>query len=315
MIGDLVITTASDSEFLNTITPNYREEKSGWEIIAGDRIVVDDYLEADGDEYSSEITYDFQTNKTTIQQLSAYEIVNSREQMIAEGAFKPRLLAVNIGDAITLSISEISSGKFIVVDREFNAQTATVSLKFRSENDEKHAFALGQTSIPPVDRVVQPPWFSVMAAPVSGSWSAFADSVDGGDGVTSLPVIAVGRLLEDNALASEHIIEYKQTSSSDWIFWGAYPTGQNRIVITGVAPQSSYDVRVRYRNKYGAESTGLGFTITTDPLNVPGAGDVDWSSLEGVPANLASLVGNEALKNSDVSTRSVFPDSDYKDPT
>ena len=152
VIGTRKITTGQPiSQRANRIIPNYRSPDHKYEIVAGTALTHETWLSDDRyDVRTTETTYPLVQNPVQAGQLAAYELADSREFLEAEITCKPRALNVEVGDCIETDLTEFNPGQeWIVVDRRWNSSTKTVTLTLKAETYEKHAFCLGNSTIPP----------------------------------------------------------------------------------------------------------------------------------------------------------------------
>lgn len=146
---------------LNGAIPRYREPTLGWEIVAADAIRNATWLaEDDGVERTREIEFLLVKDKDQAAQLAAYEVANTRERTGIQVELGLYWAGYKVGDCLTLNIPSalLFNQKCVVIGRSLDPDKNTVTLEFRTEDDAKHAWALGVTGdAPPTTTVVQPP--------------------------------------------------------------------------------------------------------------------------------------------------------------
>lgn len=140
---------------INTITPSYRSEPHGWQIVAADEIVIDAYVTTRLGIRPRAITYGLVQDVNQAAQLAYYDVADSNERGPITGTAAPRWgLGLRPGDCVTLDDPEFGMGgpvKVVVLSRSLDPMSAEYPLTFQTETDSKHALALAQTgSAPPV---------------------------------------------------------------------------------------------------------------------------------------------------------------------
>jgi hypothetical protein len=137
---------------INGIVPKYRSEDHDWEIVPGDAVRSTTYATEDGEPRTREVEYSLVqcfSGHTPDQaaQLAAYEVADGREITPITVPVKAWGLAVRSGDAVTLNLPTIALNNqlCVVLKREVNLATGSVTLVCRSETTAKHAFALART--------------------------------------------------------------------------------------------------------------------------------------------------------------------------
>lgn len=287
IIGEVeIVNTTTWRDRSNTVVPSYREESQLWAMIAGEQVSSDVYVAEDaGERKTIEVDYPLVQQAAQAHQLATYELSNSREFLTFTVTAKVRALNVRVGDAITVNIAEVAavSKKCVVISREFNPGDLSVSLTLKSETDEKHPFALGQSQVAPPAPALNGYNPANPGAPDETAWSATGGEITAPDGSKMPAIIIAGETDDPNA--SNVIVDYRPAGSSVWLAGGDYPATARTIELTSVTAQTLYDVAVRYRTVRGVVSEPLLLSATA------GAQKVNWATVvagEGKPENGAT---------------------------
>jgi len=138
-------------ERFNTVRPQYTKPSSKWELVTGDPITGSTYVTEDGGEVMTQSwPLNLVKEDEPAGQLATYALANSRElgpwtlNLPSEWRFYRPGECLNV-DSDTLGYT----GKVIIRERTFDPSTMETRLVVRSETDGKHAFAMGQTAVPP----------------------------------------------------------------------------------------------------------------------------------------------------------------------
>jgi trimeric autotransporter adhesin len=131
---------------LNGGMARYREPSLGWQVLDGNIVRNSTYLAADGGTTKTkEIDLPLVANKDQAAQLVAYEVANSRERSPIQVPLDLYWAQYKMGDCITLNLPSalLFNQKCVVIGRELDPDSNTVTLTFRTEDDAKHTWALG----------------------------------------------------------------------------------------------------------------------------------------------------------------------------
>lgn len=275
VIGDPVVTgTKSRQQRFNCVVPQYRSEANNWEISDSAPVVASTYVTEDGRSITKEIPFSLCQDVDQAAQLAAYQIVNAREAEPIVLPLKPIYMGFKAGDCLTVNEPELllNNQKVIVTGRSVDPSTAAATLTFRTETDAKHPFALGLTgTAPPTPSLtgVDP---GFVPAPESGSWDVVETELSNADG--TIPAIVLTGAVDAATVASV-IVEYREVLGGGmfgaWVT-ANYPATTTRIEITGLKPNTLYQVRVRYVTVRGFDNTGSVLDLgshTTGGLVVP----------------------------------------------
>lgn len=249
----------------NSIVPRYRSEDDNWIYVSGSAVTSSTYQTQDGGLRQQETEYTLVQNVTQAGQLAAYDLVNAREFGPITIEAKPKWMGFKPGDCITLDIPEmgLNAQKAIITARDLDLATGKVNLTLESETDGKHAFALGQTTTPPLTPGLSQPDFSTVPAPASGQWTATATTQSGGG--ASVPCITITGNASDYAFAQDIVVEYRKHGDADWIASSTTPVSSGAVTIAGLGGSTAYDVAISYKSIYGVTGprTVLGPVTTT----------------------------------------------------
>lgn len=149
--ADMEITTAqSYRDRLNGVVPKYRSEEHNWQYVSTETVSVPEYVAEDGEEKVVERQFNLVQEPNQAAQLAAYELVDGREMGPIVLTLKPYWRRYMPGDCLHLYLPSMEiDHDAIILTREFNPATFTVTLTLVTETPGKHAFALGQTGTPP----------------------------------------------------------------------------------------------------------------------------------------------------------------------
>jgi hypothetical protein len=131
---------------LNGAQARYREPLLAWQVLDGNIIRNSTYLAADGGvTRTREIDLPFVADKDQAAQLVAYEVANSRERSPIQVTLDLYWSQYKMGDCLTLNLPSalLINQKCVVIGREIDPDSNTVTFTFRTEDDAKHTWALG----------------------------------------------------------------------------------------------------------------------------------------------------------------------------
>jgi hypothetical protein len=123
-----------------------------------------------------------------------------------------------------------------------------VTFSVRSETDAKHAFALGQTSTAPPTASLSV-YDPSVPAPAATDW-ALAGATLTANGASVAAIVAtglVGNQLADAAIWDVRLPISGAGAEDNWVAAGIDAPTLSRKEFTGLTPQTSYEVSVRYR--------------------------------------------------------------------
>jgi hypothetical protein len=142
---------ASWRDRLNTIVPKYRDPLQNWELVQAEAVQVASYLSEDGEVKQAEWPFNLVKDVDQAAQLSRYRLEDSRELQPIELTCGQRMKAYRPGDCLDLDLLEHLGieGPAVILRREFDPEKLAVKLTLIGETAGKHAFALGETGVPP----------------------------------------------------------------------------------------------------------------------------------------------------------------------
>lgn len=135
---------------LNTVRPRYTSAAHNWSLVQANAVQVASYVTEDGEERAEDIPFNFVKDVNQAAQLAAYWLVNSREISPITLTLMPRLRSYRPGECLRLELPELGlDHDAVILRREFDPATMTVTLTLVTEDPAKHAFALGRTGVAP----------------------------------------------------------------------------------------------------------------------------------------------------------------------
>ncbi|QDK32666.1 DUF1983 domain-containing protein [Sphingomonas sp. IC081] len=291
----------------NTVIPTYREPSQFWEIISGEQVTSSVYVEEDGGfQASKEVEFTMVQQAAQAHQLATYNLVNSREMLTFTLGLKLRSLSFRVGDAVMVAVPEIAAGsvKCLVINREYNPSDQVVTLTLKSENDAKHAFALGQSQVAPPTIALTGYDPTDMAEPEPTSWTAQGGTLTSETGVK--PVIRIAGA-NDNPYTSAIIVEYRHVGSPVWAQAGVFSRDTTLVEITNVTSQTAYEIAISYRSAVGAVSDRAEF----GPV-IAGDETYSWTAVngEGKPQDNATVGAPNGTPVGDRPAEEVIEDLD-----
>ncbi len=288
---------------VNTITPKFRLEENGWQLLPGAPISVAEHVVADRGKRSRAQEYRMIQSASQAGTAVRYDIENARE-------FGPIVLPCKLfwmgykpGDCVTANLPEVglNGQPILLLNRGLAASSGIVTLTARSETPGKHAFALGQTATPPPTPGVT--GAAIVPVPTIDAWAVTGGSI-AADGVTLAALTITGAV---TASAIDGVIfDYRpfvsgQADEAGWLAAGTEAVDVTRKVITGVRDLAPYEVSVRYsargftsgRRLIGPVTTGAATVSWGD--GVVGAGKPEDNATVGAP--IGTKVGDRPVTN------------------
>ncbi len=247
----------------NTVLPRCVMESHRWEMVAFDPVTEAAYVSADGGERERGIDYPYVAVKTNGSnrhqpaQLAAYAIVDSREAIAGTVPLKPWGAQIRPGDVFTINEPEflLDGVELLCLRRELDLVSGLVSITFISETAGKHDYALGLDPTPPVAPGLTAPDLYAIDPPEIGVWSAVA-------GAGGQPSIIVTGDANDAPNARGFRVEYRTRDNpatgapwvdpdAAWTVFGEFDLATERVTISGLEPETVYEVAVSYISQYG----------------------------------------------------------------
>lgn len=248
IVGDCSFTgTQPRRTRINGMVPSYRSEAHDWQMIPAKGVLVGDWVAQDGGERVKEQSFPLVQDVDQVTQLATYEVADAREAGPGSIPLKPWWLNYRLGDCVTFSPEDGWTVKIMIMGRDLDAQTGTVTYTVRTETDSKHAFALGQTGVaPPTANIV---YDTAVPAPAADDWDLVGATLSAGGG--SIPALvvtgAVGNSSADAVLFEQRPHSAGQSSSANWSSTSIEPPDTIRKEFGTVTPNTQYEVGVRYR--------------------------------------------------------------------
>jgi len=232
---------------INGMVPSYRSEAHDWQMVPTKGVLVADWVEQDGGERVKEQSFPLVQNVDQVTQLATYEVADAREAGPGSIPLKPWWLNYRLGDCVTFSPEDGWSVKVMIMGRDLDAQTGTVTYTVRTETDAKHAFALGKTGVaPPTANIV---YDTSVAVPSAADWQLTGATLTANGG--SIPALiivgAVGNPSADAVLFEQRPFIAGQAADAGWSAASLEPADVTRKEFGTVTPSTSYEVGVRYR--------------------------------------------------------------------
>ncbi len=247
---------------VNTVRVKFTDPQRDYRTNTTKDITDTDYVEEDNDEIlDEEFPALMCDDADCAHRLGRLRLANKREPRTIRARWKAKAFRLREGLTVNVNSSRLGvSEKMMVLERSLRPD-GTVELTLRTETDAKYAAMDDFTQdMPSFARVTRYDPTSV-PAPVSDDWTVTAVELDGGD--AQIPVIRVSGGVSDPLVRSV-LVEYKKTADSDWQrFEEAVNAATVQVDITGVSPNTSYDVRVTYRNASGVLGTS---PLQLDPV-------------------------------------------------
>jgi hypothetical protein len=245
--------TKSRRDRFNLVIPRYVDENSDWSLISGKPVTEPAYVAADRGQRTKEIDFPLVqvfSGEEAKQpgQLAAYAIVHSREAGPFTFTAGPEWIGLKTGDVVYLNVPEegLVNQPVLITKRSVDAASGKVSFAAETETYSKHAYALGQTTIPPVPFALTAPDLTP-AAPITTSWNVAGTT--SGEGFPALLVIGESEMPSADAV----IIDYRRsavgdTPASDWMS-SAILSAKDPVshVIAPLESETRFDVRIGYR--------------------------------------------------------------------
>jgi len=304
----------SRRERKNSIIPRYRSEAHDWQVVAAAPITAEAYQLEDGGLRQKEIEYPFCQADEQAGQLAGYDLVNAREMYPITLTAKPAWMGYRPGDCINLNLPEMGliSQKAIILNRDLDLATGTVSMTLISETEGKHEFALGQTAVPPPTPGLTVPDYGTIIAPAVEAFHASVGYLT--SGANALPAISITGV-GDNPFAKYIVIEYRVVGAADWIEWATAPATTTAFTITGLDSGQTYEIAVSYISVLGVRGARRVYgPYTTGGVNANQLAGIDGATIiNGLNTNIEGLA-KEILsrQNLDAFTKATFYDGNGK---
>ena len=268
-----VNTRHSRRDNFNTIRGTFRGDETDWQLTDYPEVTNAAFLSADnGQESVADIELPFTDNSIEARRIARIMLERNRQQLTVGASFGLRAFQVQVGDVVQLSLTRFgwSQKEFEVVgwtfgltdglDLQVQMTLREISESVFDEVDDGVVYERDNTTL-----------LSAFEVPAVG-----------------ISLTAVARVIREKALNSLDVtvtssggeridyveVEYKPSSSSDWV---KFSTGQlGRYEILDLEP-GDYDVRARAVNTFGTKGE---YTVVED---------FDVDAFAGAPANVANF--------------------------
>lgn len=335
--GRKVSTSTAISQRVNRIIPHCRQADQKWEVIAGEAITDETWLEQDGGNVrTEEITFPLVNSFTQAHQLAAYHACESREFLEFEVTAKPRALAVDVGDCIEVELPEFTEGQtFIVMSRKWDAAQKTVQMLLKAETFEKHAFALGQSPDAPEAPTLVTFDPTNPDGPDADDWEITGTSIDqvvSGSTRSVIPALVINGEVRDPNV-QKVVVEIREPISEADVWPGGTPgdldeediqiamddfgwlvgTDAHRtateITLAPLRADTEFEISIRYEMVSGAFSARRILAPATTAQDQAGGvapGTIDWdptspdSPIINVPGVLTDLAPGGGIRGVNV---------------
>lgn len=296
----------------NTIIPRCVQEDHEWQMTVQPVVTDASYVTADGGELRHTLDMPYvavkadNSNKDQPAELAAYALVDSRESIAGSVPLMPHMAQIEPGDIFTVTEPGflLDGVELQCVRRTIDPVNNVVTIAFISESAGKHDYALGKTQTPPTPPGLSAPDIRTVAAPAPDAFNAFA-------GTDRQPTIVVTAADADEAY-SAFIIQLRTVNDPEtglpwadadagWETMGEYDIATERVLLTGVEPETAYQPAIRYVNEFGIAGERLVLaSITTGDLNATLVGSRPSQDIFDDFENLAEAVLRSNRGYSDV---------------
>jgi hypothetical protein len=300
VVGEVIVTaTQPRKSRINGIVPRYWQEQNDWQFLPGTAVRVALHETEDGGRRTKTVDYPFVPSDAAGPDFSdkqiavacRYDIENAREFGPITLPLKLRWIGYKPGDCITVNLPTVglNSQAVLLLNRDFDPGAAVPTFTARSETNGKHAFALGQVSSPPPTPGVSGE--ALVPVPGNAAWAIVATGITTGENAT--PALVIEGAV-DSPVAEAIVVEYRhwvdgQAIDANWSAWGTFAPAATQVIITGVQPDTVYEVAMSYRRRgiVGAR-TVLGPVVVgralLDYANVTGPTRPEDNATVGAPA-------------------------------
>lgn len=275
---------------LNGAIARFRSPDHAYEIVSSDPVRNSTWLTEDGgNPRTREIDLPLVANKAQAAQLVAYEVANSRERAPISLELDLYWSQYKMGDCLTLNLPSalLVNQKAVIISRTVNPASNTVTFEFRTEDDAKHSWALGQTgTAPPATDVGSAPGTGDTsgippAQPAAGdfAFTATTAQMDSGQ-VTAVQFSGAATQVVDWIKFQYRTYDPAQGADANWVDLGVNAGDTTYRLFTHLAQGTQYEGSVRYgtgqivawgpRRILGPVTTAIlnaddGTSITPDP--------------------------------------------------
>lgn len=214
------------------------------------------YVDEDGEEIFTDLTFPFTTDIDAGQRLLKINVERARQGITVKWPAKPRKLETAVWDVEALTVADLgwAAKEFRVLGWKENPDFG-IDITYREEAPAVWDWDLGdETVVDPAPDTNLPSPFTVSAPTGLALFSGTAQLLLAGDGTVISRVLATWTAPADAFVTSGGRIDvqFKKSSATEWEKAPAVPGDETTTLITGVLDGVSYDVRVRSVNTLGA---------------------------------------------------------------
>lgn len=273
-------TGASLFNRINTITPRFMSEASGWKLATANPVTFEALRTEDGGRRGDQIDYRFVPAIKQAAELAAYDILDAREPFAGTIPLKPHMRQLKRGDCFDIDEPGflLDGVKCLVLSRSYDPSKGEVRIAFRSETDGKHDLALGKTTTLPDYPELTPADPTFVSPPQVGDWT-IVPRPPGADDVQVPIVDLVGAV--SNATATGMLVEWAYPGDPlDWQVAGTWPVTAEKIPLNGLQPDAAYYLGLTYvRGQNHSER------VISGPHTAPGLVAGDTVNVGGHPVD------------------------------
>lgn len=259
-----MVSGGGQRERFNTVVLQYRSEAHNWEFIDADPVTDLSFVVADGEERTTTDRLELCQQGKQAAEVAGYRLLNSREGGPYTLPLKPRFQDYHIGECGVIADEEglgFANQKVIIEGRQIDIQTGGIILVLRTETDEKHPFALGQTTTAPPTPT---PFSSEQADRVAASAMrpvGFDEELIRNSNVTGLSFTRTTQGASVDVTLSAHSREY-----------GDKTVAVNEATMTGLTPETFYYFYYDDESRTGGDvaiistiNSGIAYASSTNP--------------------------------------------------
>ena len=253
---------------INTVIPRCVSSTHDWEMVDLSPVSSSTYVTEDGGATRSRgIDYPFVSGANQAAQLARYDIADSREGITGTIPLRPYMRDLAPGDAFTITEDgfAMSGQKCLVLSRSYDPKTDVVMVRFRSETNAKHAWALAGTGTLPATPSLGYTDPNTVPTPSTSDWTLAA-------GTGGVPSLVITGAVPSTVNIAKIIVEYKTVAGSTWIKAGEYDPDTVQVDLSGLTAATSHTARLTYRNVYGVTGSSQVLTATPTTGTVAGGG-------------------------------------------
>jgi hypothetical protein len=286
-------------ELYNAIRGIYVEPNDSWAPTDMPPVTNSSYAAADGATIYREIELPYSTSVYTAQRIGKVHLEQSRQRLTITFPAKIAAFRLNAWDTVQLTIARFgwAAKAFRVIEWQFS-QDGGVDLILREDEPAIWDWVYTEATEPETQTPISNP---DEAEPGPPTGLSVADTTV----VSTVGVDVSWTAPVDDPYVITYQIEYKISTDSTYLAAGT--TRETALRITGLAPATLYDIRVRSSYNSGAVSTWASTTHTTSDWEVINVGEVRiWSgSIASIPTGWALCDGGGTPARLDLRDRFI----------